>query len=256
MIDEQLVVIEIQIREDLVLVEQVITDGGLREQIALLHVQLLPMTAQEKEELRLQRRSQASAIEVGEKRIVCVLEQRGRVEPRRETFGEVRSCRHRLDLLSRYTEMTWVRGRAFAPDAACYHREPMYKATIAVCIALNVAACASVPPASSSAGAVPVVTWEQKLGWIVRLEDQRILRDPNPPSPVILKPATQREPALVAPGPPSDLVKLLNDNEARVERRAALAIGRVGLSEGIEPLTVSSTTKRSKSGRWRRSGSA
>ena len=56
LIDEQLVVIEIQIREDLVLVEQVITDGGLREQIALLHVQLL-MTAQEKEELRLQRRS-------------------------------------------------------------------------------------------------------------------------------------------------------------------------------------------------------
>ena len=115
----------------------------------------------------------------------------------------------------------------------------MYKATIAICIALIVAACASVPPAtsSSSGGAVPVVTWEQKLGWIVRLEDQRILRDPNPPAPVILKPATPREPALVAPAPPSDLLKLLNDNEARVRRRAALAIGRVGLSEGIEPLT-------------------
>jgi cyclophilin family peptidyl-prolyl cis-trans isomerase/HEAT repeat protein len=116
----------------------------------------------------------------------------------------------------------------------------MYKATIAICIALIVAACASVPPATSSSsggGAVPVVTWEQKLGWIVRLEDQRILRDPNPPAPVILKPATPREPALVAPAPPSDLLKLLNDNEARVRRRAALAIGRVGLSEGIEPLT-------------------
>ena len=116
----------------------------------------------------------------------------------------------------------------------------MYKATFAICIALIVAACASVPPATSSSsggGAVPVVTWEQKLGWIVRLEDQRILRDPNPPAPVILKPATPREPALVAPAPPSDLLKLLNDNEARVRRRAALAIGRVGLSEGIEPLT-------------------
>src|SRR5512138_3195477 len=125
------------------------------------------------------------------------------------------------------------------PDAACYHREPMYKATIAICIALIVAACASVPPATSSssgAGAVPVVTWEQKLGWIVRLEDQRILRDPNPPAPVVLRPATQRDPALIAPGPPSDLLKLLNDNEARVRRRAALAIGRVGLSEGVEPL--------------------
>src|SRR5262245_23081036 len=126
------------------------------------------------------------------------------------------------------------------PDPACYHREPMYKAPIASCIALIVAACASVPPATSSSsagGAVPVVTWEQKLGWIVRLEDQRILRDPNPPAPVILKPATAREPALVAPAPPSDLLKLLNDNEARVRRRAALAIGRVGLAEGIEPLS-------------------
>jgi cyclophilin family peptidyl-prolyl cis-trans isomerase/HEAT repeat protein len=100
------------------------------------------------------------------------------------------------------------------------------------CIAL--AGCASAPPLAST---VPVVTWEQKLGWMVRLEDQRILRDPNPPAPVTIRPATQREPALIAPGPPSDLIKLLNDNEARVRRRAALAIGRVGLAEGVEPLT-------------------
>jgi cyclophilin family peptidyl-prolyl cis-trans isomerase/HEAT repeat protein len=102
------------------------------------------------------------------------------------------------------------------------------------CIALTTAGCATAPPVAAT---VPVVTWEQKLGWMVRLEDQRILRDPNPPAPVILRPATQREPALVAPAPPSDLIKLLNDNEARVRRRAALAIGRVGLAEGIEPLT-------------------
>jgi cyclophilin family peptidyl-prolyl cis-trans isomerase/HEAT repeat protein len=109
----------------------------------------------------------------------------------------------------------------------------MYKALIATCIALIASACASAPPA---APAVPVVTWEQKLGWIVRLEDQRLLRDPNPPAPVILRPATQREPAIVAPAPPSDLIKLLNDTEARVRRRAALAVGRVGLVDGLEPL--------------------
>lgn len=108
---------------------------------------------------------------------------------------------------------------------------------IATCLTLLAAACASAPTSSRGTPTVPVVTWEQKLGWMVRLEDQRILRDPNPPAPVVLKPATQREPALVAPGPPSDLIKLLNDSEARVRRRAALAIGRVGLSEGIEPLT-------------------
>jgi len=130
----------------------------------------------------------------------------------------------------------------------CYHREPMYKAIgirraafcltpIAACMALIAAACASAPTASRGTPTVPVITWDQKIGWMVRLEDQRILRDPNPPAPVVLKPATQREPALVAPAPPSDLIKLLNDPEARVRRRAALAIGRVGLAEGVEPLT-------------------
>jgi cyclophilin family peptidyl-prolyl cis-trans isomerase/HEAT repeat protein len=110
----------------------------------------------------------------------------------------------------------------------------MCKAPVAVCIALIASACASAPPPAPT---VPAITWEQKLGWIVRLEDQRLLRDPNPPAPVILRPATQREPAIVAPPPPSDLIKLLNDSEARVRRRAALAIGRVGLVEGVEPLT-------------------
>jgi cyclophilin family peptidyl-prolyl cis-trans isomerase/HEAT repeat protein len=129
----------------------------------------------------------------------------------------------------------------------CYHREPMYMAIgirraafcltpIAACMAL-IAACASTATTSRGTPTVPVITWDQKISWMVRLEDQRILRDPNPPAPVVLKPATQREPALVAPLPPSDLIKLLNDNEARVRRRAALAIGRVGLSEGVEPLT-------------------
>jgi len=108
---------------------------------------------------------------------------------------------------------------------------------LATCLALITAACASAPTTSTrGTPTVPVITWEQKIGWMVRLEDQRILRDPNPPAPVVLRPATQREPALVAPAPPSDLIKLLNDSEARVRRRAALAIGRVGLSEGVEPL--------------------
>ncbi len=109
---------------------------------------------------------------------------------------------------------------------------------IVACLALIAGACASAPTSPPRGTPdVPVITWEQKLGWMVRLEDQRILRDPNPPAPIVLKPATQREPALVAPAPPSDLIKLLNDTEARVRRRAALAIGRVGLSEGVEPLT-------------------
>jgi cyclophilin family peptidyl-prolyl cis-trans isomerase/HEAT repeat protein len=84
----------------------------------------------------------------------------------------------------------------------------------------------------------PVVTWEDKLGWMMRLEDQRLLRDPNMPPPVILAPATRTEPAVVAPPPPSDLIRLLNDGEAHVRRRAAQALGRVGLRDAVEPLAA------------------
>ena len=101
-------------------------------------------------------------------------------------------------------------------------------------LALASAGCASVPAPLPE---VPVVTWEDKLGWIMRLEDQRILRDPNPPPPVVLMPATSTQPAIFAPRPPSDLIRLLGDGEARVRRRAALALGRVGLSEAVEPVT-------------------
>ena len=99
---------------------------------------------------------------------------------------------------------------------------------------LAVAGCATVPPA---APVPPVVTWEEKLGWMMRLEDQRLLRDPNPPPPVVLAPATRNRPAVVSPPPPSDLIRLLRDGEGRVRRRAALALGRVGLSEAVAPLT-------------------
>jgi cyclophilin family peptidyl-prolyl cis-trans isomerase/HEAT repeat protein len=101
-----------------------------------------------------------------------------------------------------------------------------------------VASCATVPSASVAPTPVapPEITWEDKLGWILRLEDQRILRDPNPPPPRILVPATQTTPAIVALPPPSDLIRLLADTEARTRRRAALAVGRVGLREGVTPL--------------------
>jgi HEAT repeat protein len=101
--------------------------------------------------------------------------------------------------------------------------------------------CATAPPAPQQQQqptvTPPVISWEDKLTWILRLEDQRILRDPNPPPPLVLVPATNTRPQIVAPPPPSDLIRLLADPEARTRRRSALAVGRVGLAEGVEPLS-------------------
>lgn len=97
------------------------------------------------------------------------------------------------------------------------------------------AGCASAPPPAPVA---PTVTWEQKLSWIVRLEDTRTLRDPQPPPPPAA-PARGRRPVVVPPAPQvPDLTVLLGDPEGRVRRRAALAIGRVGLPEGVPPLVA------------------
>jgi HEAT repeat protein/cyclophilin family peptidyl-prolyl cis-trans isomerase len=112
----------------------------------------------------------------------------------------------------------------------------------ACCLALILvaSACASAPPAPPPPTTVKPAgpPFEQKMSWILRLEDQRMLRDPAPPSaPPPPAPARGRPPAAVAaPPPPPDLIRLLSDDEARVRRRAALAIGHVGLAEGVQPL--------------------
>jgi len=56
------------------------------------------------------------------------------------------------------------------------------------------------------------------MAWILRLEDQRVLKDPDVQA--------------------ADLIRLLTDSQARVRRRAALAVGRVGLSAGVAPLAM------------------
>jgi len=71
---------------------------------------------------------------------------------------------------------------------------------------------------------------------MVRLEDQRILKETDPPPPALLQPATASTAAVYALPAPSDLGRLLSDPEGRVRRRAALAVGRVGLVDGVEPL--------------------
>jgi cyclophilin family peptidyl-prolyl cis-trans isomerase/HEAT repeat protein len=107
-----------------------------------------------------------------------------------------------------------------------------------VAIAIVVSGCASAPPAPPKP---PPPQIEEKLSWILRLEDQRVLRDPVPIAPAPSPPPVPEKggkAAVVPPPlpPPPDLVRLLGDGQARTRRRAALAIGRVGLRDGVEPL--------------------
>jgi len=107
-------------------------------------------------------------------------------------------------------------------------------------------ACASAPPAPPPTKPTAIgPTFEQKMASILRLEDQRRLRDPAPPAqpppPPPAAPARGRRPAAQpapppTPPPPPDLARMLTDTEARIRRRAALAIGHVGLAAGVDPL--------------------
>ncbi len=93
--------------------------------------------------------------------------------------------------------------------------------------------CKTIPPPPP----VVVVPFETKISWILRLEDQRILRVAN--VPIVPPPVPQGNRKAVVPPPPPpppDLVLLLGDGEARIRRRAAIAVGRVGLQEGVPAL--------------------
>ncbi len=104
-----------------------------------------------------------------------------------------------------------------------------YRIPLAVLFAVT-AACATAPPPAPA-----VVPFETKMSWIIRLEDQRILRDAS--MPIVPPPATQGRRNVMPPPPlPPDLIRLLEDAEARIRRRAAIAVGRVGLPEGVPPL--------------------
>ena len=76
-----------------------------------------------------------------------------------------------------------------------------------------------VPPVTTA----PTITaYDQKMRWILQLEDERQLR-----------PSTS-----LGTGGGGDLIALLQDAEPRIRRRAALATGRVRSSEALPPLTT------------------
>jgi len=115
----------------------------------------------------------------------------------------------------------------------------------AACVGCGGAAAPAVAPKA------PSISGVQKMSWILRMEDERILRVPAPPAPptepVTTTNTKQKKggatPALPAPVGTPDLTTLVTDADPRVRRRAALAIGRVGLPEGaaaVQPLLTDS----------------
>jgi HEAT repeat protein/cyclophilin family peptidyl-prolyl cis-trans isomerase len=99
-------------------------------------------------------------------------------------------------------------------------------------ILLTMTGCATTPEAPPA----PAITAEQKMAWILQLEDQRILRVPPAAPAVPDANPRQRRQAAAAAAPSPDLTALVRDEAPRIRRRAALAIGRVKLAEGVEPL--------------------
>ncbi len=82
-----------------------------------------------------------------------------------------------------------------------------------------IGACAAAPPEEA-----PPLAVRQKLAVAIQLEQQRVIR---PPVGAVVPLPT------LAPGTPlppmPDLLELLRDSDARVRRRSAIALGRVGL---------------------------
>ena len=114
-------------------------------------------------------------------------------------------------------------------------------AWVAAGLALVLAGCATTAPPRACARRRAGPTYEQKIAWILKLEDERRLREPAPaPAPPPPAAAARGRSVAAAPVPPQppDLVRLLGDGEARIRRRAALAVGRVGQREGVPPLVA------------------
>jgi HEAT repeat protein len=98
------------------------------------------------------------------------------------------------------------------------------------------AACKSAPVAPPTPPAPPPpppLSLDRKMSWVVRLEQQRMLRDEGTARDDSAQPAATGS---IAPARTPDLTVLVRDTEPAVRRRAALAIGRVGRADGVAAL--------------------
>jgi cyclophilin family peptidyl-prolyl cis-trans isomerase/HEAT repeat protein len=106
-----------------------------------------------------------------------------------------------------------------------------------IAVPILFAGCATAPPLIApppQPPAPPTISFETKMSWILRLEDRRIIREATPPVEASTPVASG---VGRVPPPEPDLLKLLEDGEARVRRRAALGLGRVGLPDAVPGLS-------------------
>ena len=130
--------------------------------------------------------------------------------------------------------------RSLEPDRCMTQAYRLRLWVVGVAVAL-LGACASAPPAPAPSAA-PAMTFEEKMGWILRLEEDRILAIPAPPAP---PPRPSRHhPKVVALRSRSRRLlrsrtwsRCSRTSEPRIRRRAALAIGRTRLPAGVAALT-------------------
>ena len=93
LINEQLVVVEVQIRIDAILFENVVADRDLRKQIRLAPIDQLAVSVQQIEQLRLKSGSRTIRVEIGQEGILLIIAHERRVHASREPFGERRLSR-------------------------------------------------------------------------------------------------------------------------------------------------------------------
>jgi HEAT repeat protein/cyclophilin family peptidyl-prolyl cis-trans isomerase len=106
-------------------------------------------------------------------------------------------------------------------------------AVLFVCAALYCSCKTTAPAPIVVPPPVPALPLDTRVSWILRLEQQRVLRDAG-----IDAPAAAAGARSIAPARTPDLTALLTDTDAAVRRRAALAIGRVGSTDGVAPLAA------------------
>ena len=200
------------------------------------------MTVEQVEQLGLQRGAGTIGVEIGEERILGVFEHErsrraGSPAARPAPFCPRRSVlRPRCSGTARRPDDIIATRDAFDDRAACSQLGPrcgMRAALLPAVLRQPLAPCR--PPSFEQKIVVDSPARGSARSCAIRRRRRRRLRRrAGAPAARGRTPVAWRHRRHRRRRP--DLIRLLTDSEARVRRRAALAVGRVGLVEGVEPL--------------------